>query len=243
MHELLERTIKEASSYFQNFLPHEYTKRSALHEVDARVKLIATIVFVVLAVSTFTLEKVLMVFIFLIVISAVVGLSLRRIAERIWLFTLFSFIVVLPFAISSPTYGVTFTLRVAASLVAIQMLIMTTSFAEICSALRSFKVPAIFVSALWLAYRYAVLMFRELLSILLARESRRVSKGSHMEVWRMGGEAVGLFFLRSFEKAEKVQLAMEARGEAIVHYRGKLKMLDFVYAVIVGFTAFWWVII
>ncbi len=214
-----------------------------MHEVDARVKLIATIIFVVLAVSTFNLEKVLVVFIFLITISGVVGLSLKRIAERIWLFTLFSFVVVLPISLSDPVYLITFTMRVAASLVAIQMLIMSTSFAEICSALRSFRVPEVFVSALWLAYRYAVLMFRELLSILLARESRRVSKGSHMDVWRKGGEAVGLFFLRSFEKAEKVQLAMEARGEGLTHYRGKFKMLDFVYAVIVGFTAFWWVII
>ncbi len=243
MHELLERTIKEASSYFQNFLLHEYSKKSALHEVDARVKLIATIIFVVLAVSTFNLEKVLLIFIFLIAISAVVGLSLRRIAGRIWLFTLFSFIVVLPISLSNPMYLATFTMRVATSLVAIQMLVMTTSFAEICSALHSFRVPAVFVSALWLAYRYAVLMFRELLSILLARESRRVSKGSHMDVWRKGSEAVGLFFLRSFEKAEKVQLAMEARGEALVHYRGKLKRLGFVYATIVAFTAFWWVII
>jgi len=243
MHELLERTIKEASSYFQNFLIHEYSKKSALHAVDARIKLVATIIFIVLAVSTFNLEKVLLVLIFLITISAVTGLSLRSIAGRIWLFTLFSFIVVLPISLSNPTYAVTFTLRVATSLVAIQMLVMTTSFAEICLALRSFRVPEVFVSALWLAYRYAVLMFRELLSILLARESRRVSKGSHMDVWRKGGEAVGLFFLRSFEKAEKVQLAMEARGEALNHYRGKLKMLDFVYATIVAFTVFWWVII
>lgn len=243
MHELLERTIKEASGYFQNFLIHEYSKKSALHAVDARIKLIATIIFIVLAVSTFNLEKVLLVLIFLTAISAVTGLSLRSIAERIWLFTLFSFIVVLPISISNPAYAVTFTLRVATSLVAIQMLVMTTSFAEICLALRSFRVPEVFVSALWLAYRYAVLMFRELLSILLARESRRVSKGSHMDVWRKGGEAVGLFFLRSFEKAEKVQLAMEARGEGLNHYHGKLKMLDFVYATIVAFTVFWWVII
>lgn len=243
MHELLERTIKEASSYFQNFLIHEYSKKSALHAVDARIKLVATIIFIVLAVSTFNLEKVLLVLVFLIVLSAVSGLSLKRIAGRIWLFTFFSFIVVFPISFSNPMYLVTFTMRVATSLVAIQMLVMTTNFAEICSALRSFRVPEVFVSALWLAYRYAVLMFRELLSILLARESRRVSKGSHMDVWRKGGEAVGLFFLRSFEKAEKVQLAMEARGESLNHYQGKLKMLDFIYATIVAFTVFWWVVI
>uniref|UniRef100_A0A7C2NGC4 Cobalt ECF transporter T component CbiQ n=1 Tax=Archaeoglobus fulgidus TaxID=2234 RepID=A0A7C2NGC4_ARCFL len=243
MHELLERTIREASGYFQNFLIHEYSKKSALHAVDARVKLLATIIFIVLAVSTFKLEKVLLVLIFLAIISAVTGLSLISLAGRIWLFTLFSFIVVIPISLSDPAYLITFTLRVAASLLAIQMLVMTTSFSEICLALRYFRVPELFVSALWLAYRYAILMFRELLGILIARESRRVSKGSHMDVWKKGGEAMGLFFLRSFEKAERVQLAMEARGETLNHYHGKLKKLDFVYATILVFTVFWWVII
>lgn len=123
------------------------------------------------------------------------------------------------------------------------MLIMTTNFSDLCSALRSFKVPETFVSALWLAYRYAIIMFNELLSILLARESRRVSKGSHMDVWRKGGEAVGLFFLRSLEKAERVQMAMEARGGSMINYQGKIKKLDLIYTVIVMFSVFWWVII
>ncbi len=243
MHELLERTIKEASSYFQNFLIHEYSSKSVLHRIDGRVKLVSTVVFVVLAVSTFNLSKVITVLLFLLVISAISGLSIKRIFERIWLFTLFSFIVVLPLSVYNPLYGVIFTLRVAASLIAVQMLIMTTSFADLCSSLRYFRVPKTFVSALWIAYRYAILMFRELFAILLTRESRRVSKGSHMDVWRKGGEAVGLFFLRSFERAERVQLAIEARGGNVIEYRGKIKKLDLIYSTIVGFTTFWWVII
>lgn len=243
MHELLEKTLREASGYFQNFLIHEYVQESALHRIDARVKLISTILFILLAVSTFTLSKITIVLVFLLVISKISGLSLTGILKRIWLFTLFSFVVVLPVSIQNPLYAVAFTLRVAAALVAIQMLIMSTSFADVCSALKFFKIPNTFVSALWLAYRYAIMMFRELLAIFLARESRRMSKGSHMDVWRKGGEAVGLFFLRSFEKAERVQLAMDARGEGIVRYRGKIKKLDMIYITIAAFTAFWWVII
>jgi len=243
MHELLERTIKGASEYFQNFLIHEYSAKSALHKVDGRVKLISAIIFVILAVSTFELSKVVVVFLSLLIISAITGLSLKKILGRIWLFTLFSFIVVLPLSVFNPIYGLTFTLRVATSLMALQMLIMSTSFAEICSSLRYFKIPRTFVYALWIAYRYAILMFRELFTILVARESRRVSKGSHMDVWRKGGEAVGLFFLRSFERAEKVQLAMDARGGNLVEYRGKIKKLDLIYSTTVIFAAFWWVVI
>lgn len=243
MHELLERTIKEASSYFQNFLIHEYSDKSVLHKVDSRIKLISAIVFVVLAVSTFKLSKVVVVLLSILIISAMTGMSLKKMLGRVWLFTLFSFIVVLPLSVFNPIYGLTFTLRVATSLMALQMLIVSTSFAEICSSLRYFRVPRTFVYALWIAYRYAILMFRELFTILLARESRRVAKGSHMDVWRKGGEAVGLFFLRSFEKAEKLQLAMEARGNRLVEYRGKVKKLDLIYSATVIFAAFWWVVI
>lgn len=194
MHELLERTIKDASNYFQNFLIHEYSAKSALHKVDSRIKLISAIVFVVLAVSTFKLSKIVVVLLSLLIISAMTGISLKKMLKRVWLFILFSFIVVLPISTFNPMYSLTFTLRVATSLMALQMLIMSTSFAEICSSLRYFRIPRTFVHALWIAYRYAILMFRELFTILLARESRRVTKGSHMDMWRKGGEAVGLFF-------------------------------------------------
>lgn len=243
MHELLEKTIKEASNYFQNFFVHEYHHKSILHEIDPRVKLISTILFVVLIVSTFSLSKVVTILIFLLIISAILGLNLKKVISRIWLFTFFSLIVVLPISIQDPLYGITFTLRVTASLIAIQMLIMSTSFADMCSTLQYFHIPRTFVSALWIAYRYAVLMFRELFAILLARESRRVTKGSHMDVWRKGGESIGLFFLRSFERAERIQLAIESRGEKPVEYRGKIKKLDLIYSTIVAFTAVWWVII
>jgi len=243
MHELLERTIKEASKYFQNFLVHEYARKTALHKVDARLKLLSTLILVILAVSTFSFEKVLLLNLFLLAISFAAGISLGRILERIWLFTLFSFLVILPVSFSNPQYLLTFTLRVAASMVAIQLLIMTTSFSEICSAFRFFRIPETFVSAMWLAYRYTTIMLMELLTILLARESRRVSKGSHMDALKKGSEALGLFFLRSFERAERIQLAMEARGERINHRYGKLKMVDAVYAAIVLTTIFWWVVI
>jgi cobalt/nickel transport system permease protein len=123
------------------------------------------------------------------------------------------------------------------------MLVMTTPFNEIVFALRSFRVPEIFVLALWLGYRYTLLMFRELVGILIARESRRVAKTSHLEVLRMGGQALGLFFVRSIERGERVQLAMLARGDRVVRYRGKLKHLDTLYMAMLTAITFWWVVI
>ncbi len=243
MHELLEKTLREASAYFQNFLIHGYSKKGVLHSIDARVKLLATLIFVVLAVATFNIVKIGVVLIALLLIARMAEVRYRELFSRIWLFTLFAFIVVVPASVHDPAYGFIFTARVATSLIALQLLILTTPFSEICYALRWFRVPEIFVSALWLAYRYVLLMFSELMTILMARESRRVAKGSHLEVWRKGGEAVGLFFIRSFEKAEKVQMAMMSRGDKMWMYRRKLAKNDVIFALIAVFVVVWWVII
>ncbi|MHC1587478.1 MAG: cobalt ECF transporter T component CbiQ, partial [Candidatus Syntropharchaeia archaeon] len=229
MHVILEKSLKEASKYFQNFFIHEYSEKGALHAVDPRVKIFATLILILISVSTFEPQKILFVTLTLIALAKFSKISLKKVFARIWLFSLFSFIITLPLLFQDAFYPFLFTLRVIASLTAIQLLIMTTSFSEICSALRSLRVPKLFVSALWIAYRYILLMFQELISIFMARESRRVSKGSHFDVWRKGGESVGLFFIRSFEKAERVQLAMIARGgDEIAYYRGRAGKVDFI---------------
>lgn len=243
MHVVLEKTLKNASSYFQDFLIHEYSSKGIIHSIDARVKLVSTIVFVVLAVSTFDLEKLVFLLSSLIVTSVILGLSLKSIFSRVWLFTLFTFVVVLPLVFKEPSYPFLFTLRVLIALIALQMLVMSTSFAEICSALRSLKVPEIFVKALWLGYRYILVVFQDIINILLARESRRVTKGNHLELWKKGGEAIGLFFLRSIERAERVQLALSSRGDKILRSRSQFRSLEIIYISLSAFIALWFVIL
>ncbi|MCX8171995.1 MAG: cobalt ECF transporter T component CbiQ [Archaeoglobaceae archaeon] len=243
MHEVLEKSLKRASSYFQNFLVHEYPPNGAIHSIDARVKLLSTFVFVVLAVSTFEPEKLLFLFLSLIVLVKILGLSLKNLFMRIWLFSLFSLIVVSPVFLQDFWYPFIFTLRVLIALIAVQMFVMSTTFAEICSALKSFKVPELFIHGLWLAYRYIVVVFQDILNILLARESRRVTKGSHMDLWRKGGESIGLFFLRSIERAEKIQLAIISRGDRIVQYRGKFGFLEITYISLSAFIVLWFTLL
>lgn len=243
MHAVIEKTIKNAFSYFQNFIIHEYSHRGVMHSIDTRVKLPSTLLFVILAVSTFNLKKLLFLLISLIAISAILGLSIKNLFRRVWLFSLFSFIVVLPLIFQDLGYPFLFSLRVLIALIALQMLVMSTSFAEICSALRSLKVPEIFVNSLWLAYRYILVVFQDIVNIMLARESRRVAKGSHFEVWKKGGEAIGLFLLRSVERAERVQLAIASRGDKIVRSRSQFRMTEIIYITLSAFIALWFAIL
>lgn len=241
MHVLLEKTLKNASAYFQNFFIHDCKAKGVIYEIDARVKLISAVIFVLLAVSTFELSRLVFLLFSLIAISTVFGLSIRKLLQRIWVFGMFSFVVVLPFLLSNPHYPFLFTLRVLISLIAVQMLVMSTNFYDLCSSLRSLRVPETFVNALWLAYRYTILLFQDITNIVLARESRRVAKTRHREIWKKGGEAVGLFFLRSIERSERLQLAMISRGEKIVVKKAKFGFLEISYIAILAFVFLWWI--
>jgi|Deesub1362A_J573_1020465.scaffolds.fasta_scaffold00137_57 cobalt/nickel transport system permease protein len=247
MHELIERSIKEASQYFQNFFIHDYGRQGFLHMIDARIKLLGTFLLIVLAVSTFDPMKVGVIFVSSLILAAFSRIGIKKVLKRIWLFTLFSFIIVLPltlsFRVEDLLYVLLFTLRVATSLIAIQVLILSTPFNDIVYAMRGLKFPKGFVSTLWLAYRYIILMFTELMRVMLARESRRMTKGSHMDLWRKGGESLGLFFIRTFERAERVQLAMRARGEKVVAIKGSFTRLDKIYILFMAAVTLWWMAI
>ncbi|MEM4523845.1 MAG: CbiQ family ECF transporter T component [Archaeoglobaceae archaeon] len=243
MHILIERTLRNASSYFQNFFIHEYQRRGILHELDARFKFVATLIFIILAVSTFDHKKLLFLLFSLLIISSIFGLSILKLFKRTWLFFLFSFLVVSPLFFSNPLYPILFSLRVLISLFAVQMLLMSTTFYELCVALKAFRVPDTFLNALWLAYRYILVVFQEIINIMLARESRRVVKGSHREVWKKGGEVLGLFLLRNMERAERLQLAMISRGEKIFSAKTKFGKLEISYISIVAVITLWWIML
>ncbi|MET1125110.1 MAG: cobalt ECF transporter T component CbiQ [Archaeoglobaceae archaeon] len=240
MHELLERTLKEASQYFRDFLVHEYVKKSSLHNVDARLKFLVSIIFVLLVLLTFEIAKILVVTLSILAIAIASGVSVRILLKRSWLFTFFSFLILLPASLNNFEYLAAFVLRVMTSILAVQLFVVTTPFSEVCAALRWFRVPKTIVDSVWLTYRYAILLFNDLLSILLARASRRVSKGSHLDVWRHGGKAVGTFFLRAFERAEMVELATKARGNLDWKRNWKLKEEDAIYACIAAVVVYWW---
>ncbi|MCS7121818.1 MAG: hypothetical protein NZ895_04365 [Archaeoglobaceae archaeon] len=237
MYELTEKILKESVKYFQNFFIHEYYKKSFLHFVDVRIKFLTALIFVMLAVTTFNFEKVLFLLFSILAIAKAAGIDIKNLIRRSYLFPAFSFIVLIPTNLS---YAAIFSLRVFTAIIILQLLVITTPFNEICAALRYFKFPRSLVESMWISYRYILSLFFDLLTTLIARESRRVSKIGYLDVWKKGGKAVGTFFLKSIEKSEKVELAILARGKAVWKKDWKIKSNDLVFLAIVAFVVFWW---
>jgi len=219
---MLEKSLKEFSEFFQNFLSFEPNTNGFLQRVDARIKILGLIVLVVASVSTFDVKKLLILFLMLITLLLTSKISVSRYIARIWLIPTFSFFITLPHIFLSNNglnYVITFTFRVFLAVSFLTLILMTTNFPSLINAMRFYKIPDSFISMFSICYRYIHFFFIELYKALVAWESRKIKVFSIKDTWKDGGKMVGIFFIRALEKGEKVYMASVARG-----YNGKIKV-------------------
>ena len=86
-----------------------------------------------------------------------------------------------------------------------------TPFAALPGVLRRAGVPALLVSTLALMHRYLFVLADEAQRMQRARASRSLVRRSHW-AWALPAEVVGRLFVRASERAERIYLAMCARG-------------------------------
>jgi len=95
---------------------------------------------------------------------------------------------------------------------AMTLLVSTMGSARLLSAMRSIGVPSgVGVVACFLS-RYFSVVVSELLRMKRARDSRRGGKLSRIVEFRSAGTLVGVLFIRSYERAERIYGAMCSRG-------------------------------
>ena len=98
------------------------------------------------------------------------------------------------------------------------LLAYTTPFHDLVDALRDLRVPRILVAIIGFMYRYLAVLGDEAARMLRARAARSATSaagaGGGTLGWRarVTGQMVGSLFLRSYERSERIYLAMQARG-------------------------------
>jgi cobalt/nickel transport system permease protein len=102
------------------------------------------------------------------------------------------------------------------------LLVATTPFPDLMQALRHLRVPALLVAVISLMYRYLAVLIEEATRLMRARDARSArlpGRRGPSVAWqaRVAGHMVGQLFLRSYERSDRVYAAMLARG-----YRGQL---------------------
>lgn len=122
----------------------------------------------------------------------------------------------LPFAVQAPgiasaDWSASILLRGLAAAALLALLAETTEFVETIRALQQFRLPAVWVASLALAFRYVFLLAEEWQRVSQARVCRAPSLSSAASAAVMS-QQLGLIFVRSWDRAERIHGAMLVRG-------------------------------
>jgi cobalt/nickel transport system permease protein len=156
------------------------------------------------------------------------GIPPRELARRwLGLFVVVGFLVVLV-APAHPARGrdglavVATSILIKNGLALLAMLVLagTTPFSKVLVALRKMGSPPVLVETLQFMDRYRHVLLDELDRMATARRARTFRRGGALS-WALLGGLIGMLFLRTYERAERVHGAMLARG-----WSGTLPSLD-----------------
>jgi len=221
--------------YNIGFLDQLSYKQTFIHGLDARVKLIVTLLFLftVISFSKYEIIALLPFFLYPVLLLALGDIPFGFILKKVAIVSPFAFFigvfnplldpgqVVLFFGLTISAGWISFlsillkfTLTVSTAL----LLVATTSFPGVCHACRQLGVPSLFVSQLLFLYRYIFVLMEETMRIVRARDMR--SLGGHGKEMRIFIRIIGIMFLRTVERAERIYYAMLSRG-----FRGDIPVL------------------
>jgi cobalt/nickel transport system permease protein len=238
--------------YNIGFIDQLSYKNTFVHRLDPRAKLIATLLFLftVISFSKYEIAALLPFFLYPMLLMTIGEIPFMFIVKKVFLVSPFAVFIGIfnPLLDSGQVlifYGLTisagwlsffsimlkFTLTVSTAL----LLIATTSFPNVCHALRQLGLPSLFVSQLSFLYRYIFVLMEETMRIVRARNMR--SYGKRGKGIRIFVRIVGILFIRTVERAERIYFAMLSRGfqgdmPSLKHFR--IKTGDVIFAVSVA---------
>jgi cobalt/nickel transport system permease protein len=213
------------------FLDQYAALESPVHRLDARAKIIAFLALIVISVSTppQAWRAFLGYGAFLAVMAAASRLPIGHILRRAWIIVPFVLMaaIFIPFmktgggyslGIGSPGMSrsgpMIFWNVAAKSGIAILSAILLSSTTPFPSLMRGFerlRAPRLMVMLASFAYRYIFVLVDEAERMERARDSRCYG-GRWLWQAKVIGQMIGTLFLRSYERSERVYVAMVSRG-------------------------------
>ncbi len=225
-----------------HFLDPYRPGHSSIHQLDARVKFILTLAFILTTALTpigaWPIYILLLAWAIIVEILSELGVGfvLRRAVLALpFVLAALPVIFTVPGAallsLSIGPWALTITLPGAErfisialkSWISVQMAIVlaaTTSFPDLLTAMRAIKVPRLLVAVFGLMWRYLFVLVDEALRLMRARLSRSGEsdredlKSGGALIWRakVAGGMAGSLFLRALERSDRIYMTMLARG-------------------------------
>lgn len=217
-----------------DFLDKYSHLRSPVHRLDARVKIVFFFLLIVACVST-PADHFPSFFLYLFILAIVWVISTVPLAH-----VLRKSLVVIPFVVLVSIFipfiktgeaGGGFNLGIGGveidrsrlllfwnvliksytAVITLILLNSTTGFSRLLSGFRALKMPVVFVDMLSFFYRYIFVIIDEAQRMKRALDAR-IYRGRWLWQAKVIGGLLGVLFLRSYERGERVYLAMCARG-------------------------------
>jgi len=231
---------------------------SVIHRLDPRTKVAATVLFLLTVVSypKYEVGALLPLFLFPVLTMTLGDIPLGFVLRRVLLVSPFVIFIGIfnPFLdrtvalylfgvpvsagwLSFLSIVVKFTLSISAAI----LLLATTSFPGVCNALQRLGLPRLFTTQLVFLYRYMFVLMEEAIRIVRARDMR--SFGRRGAGIRVFVRLVGMLFVRTMERAERIYNAMLSRGfqgdvPSIKQYRFTISDLLFALSALVFLATF-----
>jgi len=110
-----------------------------------------------------------------------------------------------------------FSIRLWFCVASLSLLILSTGFDKMLKLLSSLKVPPMIVQMFSLTYRYFFVSIHETQSFLIAKEARTYihRRTMNYQALKDFGSILAALFIRTYERSERVYLAMKSRGFSI----------------------------
>ncbi|MDD2556132.1 MAG: cobalt ECF transporter T component CbiQ [Syntrophaceticus sp.] len=218
---------------------------SPFHRFDPRVKIVSCLILLVMVVtlkSPVGLAAALFAICLLIMVS---HLPVGRILKRVGIIIPFVIAIGLFLPVIQPgtplysfdlnlftlnvTYeglqgSILFFLRIICAALLIILVTFTTPFHVLLRSLSDLRIPQIFTHLIQFTLRYFFVLYDEILRMRRARRSRNFELGktiwSRRTLSTIGG-LIGVLFIRSYERGERVYYSMMSRG-----FRGEMQILN-----------------
>ncbi len=206
------------------FLDQHSGLDSFIHRLDPRTK-IATFITIVFFIVTTPTARFAQLSLYFAVLTALTLFSRVPFA-----FVLKKAFITVPFVMAIGVFTLlgqgdsalfrSMTARAFLAVMSLSLMVSTTPFSYFLKGLERLRLPGIFIMVLSFMYRYLFVSVDELMRMKQAKDARTISPKGRFEIKALAN-IIGSLFIRSYERGERVYLAMCSRG-----FSGKIKTLN-----------------
>lgn len=236
---------------------------SPMHRFDPRAKIVAFIILIFAVVLLPTLKLAFVGLIGSILFLIASKLPHRFALQHIKWVSLFivPFVIIMPFTVPGTEifsfhgltmtyegleYGILVAVRALSAVILVLPMIATTRFDITIKALDRLKIPNMLVQMFMFTYRYLFVFVVEFQRTWRAMVARGFQLKTSAYAMKMMGNALGMLFVRSYERGDRVYQALRSRGytgspRTLVEF--KMHASDYIWAIlIIGFAVSLYVI-